>query len=120
MQSTSPRSLCCDIQMTFQSAKRTLCKRFGNTESRTFSKTESKTFSTKSICKVANVSANQRRGGNYVTSYCLQGYLHGNNNNNNNNNNNTFNLKGAFQDTQDHFTEHKVIINSLKQHIVEK
>ena len=60
---------------------------------------------------MANVSANQRLD---VTFYCLQGYLHGNNNNNN------FNLKGAFQDTQGHLTEHKVIINSLKQHIVEK
>ena len=59
----------------------------------------SKTFSKKSICKVANVSANQRLD---VTFYCLQGYLHGNNNNNNN----TFNLKGAFQDTQGHLTEH--------------
>ena len=65
---------------------------------------------------MANVSANQRLD---VTFYCLQGYLHGSNNNNNNNNN-TFNLKGAFQDTQGHLTEHKVIINSLKQHIVEK
>ena len=65
---------------------------------------------------MANVSANQRLD---VTFYCLQGYLHGNNNNNNNNNN-TFNLKGAFQDTQGHLTEHKVIINRLQQDIVEK
>ena len=52
-------------------------------ESKTESKTKSKEESKKSICKVANVSANQRLGGNYVTFYCLQGYLHGNNNNNN-------------------------------------
>ena len=67
---------------------------------------------------MAKESANQRLGGNYVTFYCLQGYLHGNNNNNNNNY--TFNLKGAFQDTQGQLTEHKVIINRLKQDIVEK
>ena len=79
--------------MTFQSAKR-FAKDLAKRNPKRFPKSQYAKWQTYQPISVW--------AGTRPTSLSIASkYLHGNNNNNN-----TFNLKGAFQDTQGHLTEH--------------